>query len=82
MNIRTKSLLESLVELSSSQDTSLIIESRGNNIISSAIALIETIQYTYGQELAEELEKRLILSIRGKNGTRFAKGAKKLRPIK
>ena len=56
MNNKTKTLLEELVELAPSQDTSLIIEARGSHIIASAIKLIETVQENYGQELAEDLE--------------------------
>lgn len=82
MNVKTKSLLESLVELSSNSETSLIIESRGANIIASAINLLETIQEQYGEELAEELEKRLLSGIRNKNDGKFVKAAKSLGQIK
>ena len=82
MNIKTKSLLESLVEMAPSQDTSLIIESRGSNIIASAINLIETIREKYGEELAEELQKRLFSSIRNKNNGKFIRAAKSLSQLK
>ena len=78
MKEKTDSLLESLVELSSSQDTSLIIEARGSHIIASAIKLIETVEENFGQELAEDLEKRLLSSIRNKNNGKFVRGTKSL----
>jgi hypothetical protein len=78
MKSQTKSLLESLVDLHPSQDTSLIIESRGSHIIASAIALLETIEEEYGQQLAENLEKRLLSSIRNKNNGKFTRATKAL----
>lgn len=79
MREHTKSILESLVDLSSSQDTSLIIESRGTHIISSAIKLIETIRNNYGEELAENMEKRLLLSIKNKDSKKFSRAMKNLK---
>ena len=78
MNNKTKSLLQELVDLAPSQDTSLIIESRGSHIIASAIKLLETIQENYGQELAEDLEKRLLSSIRNRNSGKFTRATKTL----
>lgn len=78
MKTTTKSLLESLVELAPAQDTSLIIESRGSHIIASAIKLIETVEENFGQELAEELEKRLLSSIKNRNNGKFVRATKAL----
>ena len=78
MKQQTKSLLESLVELSTPQDTALVIEARGTHIIASAIRLIETIQQQYGGELAEDIEKRLLSSIKNKNSGKFVRAAKTL----
>ncbi|VVC05195.1 Uncharacterised protein [uncultured archaeon] len=77
---KTKSLLESLMEFPS-QDAPLVIESRGNNIIAGAIKLIDTIEEQYGEELAENLEKRLLSSIHHRNTQKFQTGIKNL-PIK
>jgi hypothetical protein len=82
MNVKTKSLLESLVDLTPSKDNSLIIESRGTHVISSAISLLETISECYGQELAEELEKRMLSSIRHRNNGKFIRGIKNLQASK
>ena len=78
MKPQTKTLLESLIDLAPSQDTSLIIESRGAHIIASAIQLLETIQETYGEEYAADLEKRLLSSIRNKNNGKFVRATKAL----
>ena len=78
MKEKTKSLLESLVDLAPSKDTSLVIENRGIHIIASAIKLIETIEENYGKDLAEDLEKRLLSSIRNKNDGKFTRATKQL----
>ena len=78
MKSQTKSLLESLVELSPTQDTSLVIEARGSHIIASAIKLLETIEEYYGEQIAENLEKRLLSSIRNKNTGKFTRATKTL----
>jgi hypothetical protein len=79
MKEKTKSLLESLIDISTEKEMALVIESRGTHIISSAISLIESIQEQFGDELADELERRLLSSIRIKNDNKFKKGAKKLK---
>jgi hypothetical protein len=78
MKAQTKSILESLVDLAPLQDTSLVIEARGTHIIASAIKLIETVQEYYGDSRAEELEKRLLSSIRNRNYGKFVRATKTL----
>ncbi len=78
MKPRTKSLLESLVELSPNQDRSLIIESRGNNLIASAIQLLDLIQEHYGEPAAQDLEKRLLSSIKNRNNGKFVRATRTL----
>jgi hypothetical protein len=78
MKETTKSLLESLVDMAPSQDTSLVIEVRGSHIIASAIQLLDTIEKNYGAQLAEDLEKRLLSSIRNRNSGKFTRATKTL----
>ena len=47
MQKKTKSLLEELENFGSNRDIPHIVESRGNNIITSAVNLIEFIQRNY-----------------------------------
>ena len=74
MKIQTKSLLDSLIELSPQRDTSLVLESRGSHVISSAITLIESIKNEFGEEFALDMEKRLLSSIRNRNHGKFVRG--------
>jgi hypothetical protein len=78
MKTDTKSLLESLIDISPSKDNSLIIESRGSHIIASAISLLETINECYGEDKALEMEKRLLSSIRYKNTGKFTRGIRNI----
>ena len=78
MKIKTKSVLESLVDLAPSRDNSLIIESRGSHVIASVISLLENIEECYGEHIAQDLEKRLLSSIRNRNAGKFSRGIQML----
>lgn len=78
MKKSTESLLESLTNIVPQKDRVLVIEDRGNHIISAAINLIETIDSYYGRELSEEMEKRLFSSIKYRNTNKFNRGTQKL----
>lgn len=77
MQPKTKSLLEELEALSINRDTSHVIESRGNNIITSAINLLEMISKHYTAEQTEVLERKLLGAIKSRDQTRFAKSLRK-----
>ena len=78
MQKKTRSLLEELESIGANRDVPHIVESRGNNIITSALNLIEYIQRNYDAEQAELLEKKLLSAIRGRDNTRFSKTIKKI----
>ena len=78
MKTKTKSLLESLIELVPARDTALMVESRGSHIIASAIGLLESINEQYGAAAAEDLEKRLLSSIRNRNTGKFVRASRAL----
>jgi len=77
MQKRTKSLLEELEAIGSNRDISHIIENRANNIITSAINLIELINRHYDKDKAELLEKKLLSSVKSKDPHRFSKSLRK-----
>jgi len=81
MQKKTKSLLEELEAIGSNRDINHIIESRANNVIASAINLLELISKHYPGEKAEILEKKLISSIKSKNKNRFSKSLRKKNEI-
>jgi response regulator RpfG family c-di-GMP phosphodiesterase len=73
MQRKTKSLIEELNAIPNNRDMNHIIESRANNVISSAINLIELINKQFSKEKAELLEKKLLSSIKAKQPKKFAK---------
>jgi hypothetical protein len=77
MQKKTKSLLEELEAIGTSRDVPHMVESRGNNIITSAINLIEYIERHFEPEQAELLEKKLLSAIRGRDKSRFSKTVKR-----
>ncbi len=77
MQKRTRSLLEELESIGSNRDMNHVIENRANNVITSAINLVELIYRNYSPEKAELLEKKLLSAIKSKEPTRFAKSLRK-----
>ena len=78
MRKSTRSILQELNDIGLSRDTDLVVESRGSNIIQSAINLLSLIRENYDIETAAELERRFINSIKAGDGTKFKPGIKKI----
>lgn len=60
-------------------DKNLVIESRANHIINSAINLLNMIKESFPDEQADELERRLLNSIRTKDPNKFSRGLKRIK---
>jgi hypothetical protein len=75
---KTRSLLEELDSLRLHKDKENLVESRANHVITGAINLINFIRETYDKEHAEELERRLINSIRSQDTAKFSRGVKRI----
>ena len=82
MRKSTRSILQELSDLGISRDKDLIIESRGTNLIESAINLITLIREEYDVETAVELERRFINAIRTSEPAKFKRGIKKIQESK
>ena len=78
----TRSILQELSDIGIQRDADLIIESRGSNIIQSAINLLELIKEHYDIETASELERRFINSIKGSDPAKFKRGIKRIQEDK
>jgi hypothetical protein len=76
MKKTTRSLLEELESISQNRDTRHIIESRANNVIASAIHLLEVISRNYSPEQAAILERKLMVAIKNRDGSKFSKSLK------
>lgn len=79
MKKRTKSLLEEINSIAPVRDKTQLLESRGNNAISAVINLIEMIEAEYDTETSQDLQKRIMLSIKNRDADRFIRGIKRMR---
>jgi hypothetical protein len=79
MKKRTRSILEELNHLGSNQrDSDRLIETSANNIIESAINLLDRISRTYDENTAGELERRFLNSIKSGDPRKFKRGITKV----
>jgi hypothetical protein len=78
MRKSTRSILTELSDLGISRDKDRVIESRGSNLIESAVNLINLIREQYDLETAAELERRFINAIRTQEPAKFKRGMKKI----
>lgn len=77
MQKQTKSLLEELESIGQNRDMKHVIENRANNVISSAINLLELINKNFDSSKAEILEKKLLSAIKNREPNRFSKSIRK-----
>ena len=78
MKKATRSILQELNELGFNRNRDHVIESRGSNLIESAINLLSMIREQYDEESALDLEKRFINAIRTGEPMKFKRGIKKI----
>jgi len=82
MRKSTRSILQELSDIGLSRDTDHVIESRGSNIIASAVNLLNMIREHYDVETAAELERRFINSIKSADSSKFKRGIKRIQESK
>jgi len=78
MKKRTRSILEELNNLDRARDNDYLIETTANNIIESAINLLNRIGNTYDENTAGELERRFLNSIKSGDPRKFKRGITKV----
>jgi len=61
------------------KDRENLVESRAGHVIQGAINLINYIKENYNPEQADELERRLLNSIRAQDPAKFARGVRRFR---
>jgi hypothetical protein len=76
---KTRSLLEELDSLRLQKDRQNLVESRANHVIQGAVNLINFIRESYTPEQAEELERRLLNSIRSQDSAKFSRCVKRIK---
>lgn len=82
MRKSTRSILEELSGLGINKNKDHVIESRGANLIESAINLLTLIREQYDLETSAELERRFINAIRTSEPAKFKRGMKKIQESK
>ena len=78
MSKQTRSILEELSIIGAQRDKESLIESRASNVIASAINLMAHIRENYDAEVADDLERRLLNSIRSQDPQKFTRGVRRL----
>ena len=78
MKRKTRSVLEEINSMSPKRDRRQLVEANAEQVIATAINLIELINETFDDETAADLNKRLINSIRTKDPRKFKRGVSKL----
>jgi len=78
MKKRTRSILQELNNLSMAKSNDHLIESSANNIIESAINLLNRINEQYDEVTASEMERRFLNSIRTGDPKKFKRAMDKI----
>jgi len=78
MKRKTRSILEEINAMAPKRDKKHIVESNGQQVIQTAINLINLINESFDVETASDLNKRLINAIRTKDPKKFARGIGKV----
>jgi hypothetical protein len=76
---KARSILHELDGLLLHKDKEHLIESRASNVISGAINLINYIKESYDPCVADELERRLLNSIKSQNPEKFIRGIRRIK---
>ena len=79
MQKRTRSILDELDNILLHRDREQLLESRATHIIQGAINLINAIKENYPPDVASDLERRLLNSIKGQDAAKFVRGVRKLK---
>ena len=77
MQKKTRSLLEELDSMYIERDKRHVIETRANNIIASAIRLLEQIDESYTPDQADNLTRKLINAIKLRDPGKFTRSVRK-----
>ena len=79
MDKNFRSLIDELSDIAPSKNRDLFIESRAQQVIASVSHLMKLIRESYGPEAADDLQKRLINSLRTGDENKFRRGIKHIR---
>lgn len=75
-------IVDELLDYAPSRDTELFIESRGQQVIASALNLIRLIRESFDEDTASDLTRRLIRAIACEDQAKFSRRLRALREAK
>lgn len=78
MQKRARSILDELDLISKQKDSTNLLESRATHVMQSAMNLIAHFAEQYDAATADELEKRLLTSIRNRDPDKFIRALRKV----
>ncbi len=78
MKRQTRSILHELNSMIVEKDRKHVMESRATNVIESAINLIQEMHKHYDADVAGDLERRLLNSIKHQDTKRFVRGIRRV----
>ena len=82
MKKQTRSILQELNSYAAKKDVELIVESRALHVINGAINILDMVRENFPEEVALDLERRLINSIKGSDPDKFRRGIRKIQESK
>jgi len=77
-----RGIVDELLDYAPTRDTELFIESRGQQVIASALHLVRLIRENFSAEVANDLNKRLVRAIACEDQAKFTRRLKALREAK
>jgi hypothetical protein len=77
MQKKTRSILDELNDLHITKDKKHLMESRGSNIIQSAINLFEQIDAAYDRDQADDLQRKFINAIKARDPQKFYRSVRR-----
>lgn len=78
MKKQTRSILQELNSFATNKDIEYVIESRALHVINSAINILEITKKSFPEDVALDLERRLLNSIRTGEPDKFRRGIKRI----
>lgn len=78
MKTITKSILTELNNINLNRNPFAVIETKGMNIIESAINLLDLVREQHGESIADDLERRFMISIKTRDSAKFKRSIKKV----
>lgn len=70
-NKKMNNIIDEILDYASEQSTSRIVENKGSHIINGASNLLKLIEENYGEDVAYEVEKKMVLAIKNRNDRKF-----------